>query len=235
MTNNNYQTILKALNSAIEKPPDKFSPFTYLGTKGKYKNLSTATRRQLARNWLRDNKKLPFTKITKLLDTLYNSDSYDEKAVASYILQLHTKYRLAFDINLLNKWIENLNGWAEIDTLCQSTFCANEVLNKWKSWKALLTQFNNSSNISKRRASLVLLIKTVRESNDMRPAKLSFTHIEKLKNEQNILITKAISWLLRELTKQHWQKVRDYLDTNEDSLPKIVVRETEKKLTTGKK
>ncbi|MDP2951009.1 MAG: DNA alkylation repair protein, partial [bacterium] len=64
---------------------------------------------------------------------------------------------------------------------------------------------------------------------------LAFENIEKLKPEKDILITKAISWLLRNLIKYHKKEVADYLKKNKNSLPKIAVRETEKKIKTGKK
>ena len=98
-----------------------------------------------------------------------------------------------------------------------------------------ISQFSMDKNIHKRRASLVLLTFPVRKSQDKRLSDLAFTNIEKLKNENDILITKAISWLLRSLIANHRKEVEIYIDKNINSLPKIAIRETKRKLTTGRK
>jgi 3-methyladenine DNA glycosylase AlkD len=63
---------------------------------------------------------------------------------------------------------------------------------------------------------------------------LALKNVEKLKEEKDILITKAVSWVLRSMIKFHPDIVRDYLDKNADSLPKIAVREVSTNLSTGK-
>jgi 3-methyladenine DNA glycosylase AlkD len=75
----------------------------------------------------------------------------------------------------------------------------------------------------------------VRYSDDARLSDLSFALIERLKGERDILITKAVSWLLRNLTLRHKQEVAAYLKANGASLPPIAVRETTRKLKTGTK
>jgi 3-methyladenine DNA glycosylase AlkD len=64
---------------------------------------------------------------------------------------------------------------------------------------------------------------------------MAFKNIDKLKQNGHILVTKAISWLLRDLIKHHRQKVETYLKDNENTLPRIAIRETRTKLLTGKK
>ena len=82
---------------------------------------------------------------------------------------------------------------------------------------------------------MVFLTKPVRDSSDKRFARLSLEVINRVKKEKEILITKAISWLLRDLIKNHRQSVGKYLRNNLESLPKIAVRETRNKLVTGRK
>jgi 3-methyladenine DNA glycosylase AlkD len=75
----------------------------------------------------------------------------------------------------------------------------------------------------------------VRDSEDARLADFAFMNIDKLKKEREILVTKAISWLLRDLIKHNRPRVETYLKENEDTLPKIALRETRTKLLTGRK
>ena len=109
------------------------------------------------------------------------------------------------------------------------------MLANWKQWKSLLVSLSKSQNVHKRRASLVLLTKPVKESTDPRLARLAFANIGRLKSDKDILVTKAVSWLLRALIKYHRQEVERYLKDNSDSLPKIALRETRNKLKSGHK
>ena len=82
---------------------------------------------------------------------------------------------------------------------------------------------------------MVLLTGPVRNSEDKRLSELAFGNIDELKHEKNILITKAISWLLRDLIKHHREEVERYIEQNRATLPRIAVRETVNKLKSGRK
>ena len=144
-------------------------------------------------------------------------------------------YRMVSVQKINDFWLDNAEGWAEVDSICQGNFTADEILYKWLDWEKLIRVFSNSKNIHKRRASLVLLTGPVRHSVDMRLSELAFDNIGKLKNESNILITKAVSWLLRDLIKNHKVEVEKYLKQNLNSLSRIAMRETTNKLRSGKK
>jgi 3-methyladenine DNA glycosylase AlkD len=49
------------------------------------------------------------------------------------------------------------------------------------------------------------------------------------------MITKAVSWMLRDLSKKHPDRVAAYLEGNRDLLAGHVVREVDNKLKTGLK
>lgn len=170
-----------------------------------------------------------------LLDSLAIGKTYNEYVAIGILLGKYPQLRAALNPCCLDRWLERAQGWAEVDVTCQFNFTADEMLSDWKTWKHLLTAFTQDANVHKRRASLVLLTKPLRESDDPRLAKLAFANIDKLKRDKNILITKAVSWVLRALIKYHRAEVEAYLDANVDTLPKIAIRETRVKLRTGKK
>jgi len=132
-------------------------------------------------------------------------------------------------------WLGGLSGWCEVDSLCQSTFTAQDLLGDWRSWGKIIDKMSRDTNISRRRASLVLLTKSVRGSNDMRLGDLALKNLERLKGEKDILISKAVSWLSQSLIKYHKEQVASFLATNNDVLPKFVIKEVFNKLTYGTK
>ena len=155
--------------------------------------------------------------------------------MAGILLDLSSKEQRKFDPTCFDEWIDQLIGWAEIDSVCTGAYTVTEIPAKWKTWKTLLINFSKSKNINKRRASLALLCSPMRKAANKEIATIALANVETLKHEKEILITKAISWLLRCMVKHHRKEVIDYLKKNQESLPKIAVRETLKVLDTGKK
>lgn len=198
-------------------------------------NLTSPTSWQIAKSWVKAHPELTLTEFIELLDSLYLGKTYEEKSFTGKLLGLYPKLRNQLNPNLLDKWLEDLIGWAEVDSTCQNVFTYQELLAKWPKWEKLLLELSKSSNVSKRRASIVLLTGPVNYSDNPLLADLAFTNIAHLQHEKDIMISKAISWLLRSLIKNHRQQVTEYLQSNQDTLPKIAIRETTRKLQTGRK
>ena len=67
----------------------------------------------------------------------------------------------------IERWLGKLNGWAEVDSLCQNVF-TDELSNDWPNWQKLIGRLSKSTDINKRRASLVLLTRPVHAFRDPR-------------------------------------------------------------------
>lgn len=207
----------------------------YLGTDKIFHGFSTSQMVDLTKKIIRENN-LDEKQTLDLLDSLYiNGQSYTEIGLAALILSRSPEVLKNFNPKHLDLWLNYTCGWAENDVLCQSNFSSEIVLNNWSNWQKFLKDFNQSKNINKRRASLVLLTKSLRQSDDPRLSELAFQNIENLKSEKEILITKAVSWLLRSLVSFHKDEVLNYLAKNKETLPKIAYREAFSKATTGRK
>ena len=204
----------------------------YLGTDKKYYGLKTDLKVKKINEYL---KKISLTQkeFEALLLSLSNGNSFEELCAMSSILGNFPQYRANIPMSLVDKLFDHTVGWCEVDCTC--CFSASDLLSRWPEWKKLLQQFLVDKNIHKRRASIVLLTLPFRQSADNRLVDLSFELVGKLKSEKEILITKAVSWVLRSMVKFHPDDVAVYLEDNHDSLPRIAYRETYKKLTTGKK
>lgn len=230
-----HQDILGEIKRSAGKGTKHSWDSNYLGSKDFHYNISNPIKRQIIKNWITNHQDLSLAEFTRLLDSLYKGKSYEEKTMAGYLLGYLPKFRKQIDIKLLDGWLDYLNGWAEIDTTCQGNFTVEELLSNWTKWEKFIKKLSEDKNINKRRASLVLLTGPVSHTDDKKISGLAFEIIDILKSEKDILITKAISWLLRDLTKLHKKALEDYLRKNEKSLPKIAIREVKRKLLTGRK
>lgn len=231
----NYQQILSEIKKHQGEKSSHSGNDSYLSSGHFYYEVSNPVKRQIAKDYKQTHPDLNYAELIQLVGELNQAPSYEEKTIGSLLLEYYPKLRVQIDPNILDKLLNKLRGWAEIDTLCQGIFTADELLNKWSEWESLLKNLNSSKNINKRRASLVLLTGVVKKSADQTLSNLAFANIDHLKSERDILITKAISWLLRDLTKLHRVEVEQYLKDNAQTLPAIAIRETRNKLITGRK
>jgi len=239
MKNNNsvYLEILSEIKKISSKsnPSQRAWVQRYLGTNKSTSCIKTGDIQKLAKYI---SKKYDFNKnsLVDLLDSIYSkATSFEEIAIAASILGALPKIKSQINPKSLDNWLSYTVGWAEVDVLCQSNFTADDLLGNWSKWQIFLKHLAKSDNIHKRRASMVLLCKSLRQSEDPRLMELAFEQVEKLKHEKEILITKTVSWLLRSLVKFHPQKLSEYLKNNQNTLPKIAYREASKKLLTGRK
>lgn len=237
ITNSLHKKIISELKK-ISGSPDKKQRLwvqKYLGSNKPTKCISSKEIVNLSKQVLKENT-LTTKQFSDLLDSLYSKGgTFEELFVAARLLEGSSKIRQEITPQKLDYWLNFTQGWAEIDVLCQSNFPAQEVLGKWNLWKKILIKFSKDKKIAKRRASIVLLVTAVRESNDKKLSDLAFKNVDLLKKEKEILITKAISWILRSLIKNHKKEVAEYLKKNQNSLPRIAIRETTNKLLTGTK
>jgi 3-methyladenine DNA glycosylase AlkD len=233
--NMHYESIQTKIKSNAPERFDQNKNKRYHGNDHYCYGLRVPVMRQIVKEWLQESKDITEKDFISFIKELYAADSYEEKCMAGMLLGYAPTLRSKITPELLNQLLDQLVGWAEIDSTCQSNFTAKELLSNWSEWSQFLEKLSKSPNINKRRASIVLLNKSVEGSSDPRLSGLAFKIISTLQSEKDILITKAISWSLRSLVKNHSNEVTTYLSENQNNLPKIAVRETETKLATGKK
>jgi 3-methyladenine DNA glycosylase AlkD len=216
-------------------PSEKEKLAKYIGTNKTCYVTGSDTQRRIVKEWIKRHPDITRTEYFELLNSLYQGESINEISIAGELLEFKPNLRQTIDPKYLDAWLNRLHGWAEVDSLCQSKFSAEEILANFAEWRKLLSRLALNSNVHKKRASLVLLTKPVKDSEDLRLTNLAFQNIDRLKKNRDILVTKAVSWLLRDLIKHNRQRVETYLKDNEDVLPKIALRETKAKLLTGRK
>jgi hypothetical protein len=124
--------------------------------------------------------------LQELYDTEPTNSCVEEIFMAGLLLAQHDKFRARLPLALLFEWIGNLHGWAEVDITCQSTFSGKEVAARWdKDFASFITyDLVESTNPSHRRASLVLLLRTLRESSDVRFLQAALQNVDRLSSRK---------------------------------------------------
>ena len=208
----------------------------YLGSRKKHLGTKTGDNIKIAKEIIREQSAIETDKLVDLLSRLFAADTFEEYLIGGKIFTLlkpEVRTKISFD--QLEKWLAKARGWVEIDIICQSSYSGAEVLARRSDWEKMIRKFSRSKIISLRRASLVLQNLSIRKTNEKKLRRLAFEIVEQLKPEKEVLITKAISWLLRSLSELDKEEVRTYLLENEASIPRLAFRETMKKIETGTK
>jgi 3-methyladenine DNA glycosylase AlkD len=232
--NSLHKEILLQIQLHSGKPTQHTFLDNYLGNSHPRYSISIPVLRKIAKAWMREHRTLSTSKFAALLTSLIKGKSSTEKITVGILLDYSTIEQRKFSPKLFNTWLNYLEGWAEVDSLCTGRYSDSEILSQWAAWKPQLIQFSKSKNIHKRRASLVLLCSPLRKSDDTRLTSMALENTKLLKDEKEILITKAISWVLRNMVKYHRAALAQFLNT-ESGLPAIAVRETRRVLDTGRK
>ncbi|MFM8911696.1 MAG: DNA alkylation repair protein [Flammeovirgaceae bacterium] len=207
----------------------------YLGNVDPKYAIDNPTLRKIAKEWMREHAHLSAGDFKKVITSLLKGESATEKMIAGMILDVSKPAHRKFKPSIFDQWLNHTKGWAQVDTLCTGSYTAEELPRQWTEWKKLLMKLVKSSSINKRRAALVFLCSPVRRHTDADLAHTAIDIVDQLKHEREILITKAVSWVLRSLVKHHKKLVNDYVKKNKSTLPAIAVRETIKVIETGKK
>jgi 3-methyladenine DNA glycosylase AlkD len=208
---------------------------SYSGSGRPFLNVSAPERRELIRRWLKAHRSASDADLVSFAGSMFDGETHEEKTLGALLLGYSARARRASTPAMVDGWLGRLNGWAEIDSLCASVFSAEDLSRAWPAWRGLIERLSGDANINKRRAALVLLTTPTRASDDPRFAELGFEVVERLKGERDILITKAVSWLLRSMAVRHGAAVGAYLEAEAAALPAVAVRETRTKLRTGTK
>lgn len=235
MENQFHKEILQLIKAKSGKPTQHTFLDSYLGNDHPRYPINAPALRKIAQTWMREHRDLSVSGFSALMTSLIGGVSSTEKVMAGIMMDYATAEQRKFAPELFDQWLDSLIGWAEVDSVCTGTYTSYQIPADWKTWKKILKRFSKSANIHKRRASLVLLCSPMRHNNDEQLALAALENVTTLKSEKAVLITKAISWVLRSMVKHHKKLVAQYVKENSDTLPPIAVRETMTVLKTGKK
>jgi 3-methyladenine DNA glycosylase AlkD len=210
-------------------------PDSYLGNSHPRYPINAPGLRSIAKDWMRAHTELPPAEVVSMLTSMAEGDSSTEKVMVGILLDNATKAQKQFNPRIFVKWLDHLVGWAEVDAVCTGKYTITEIPGNLSAWKKILDQLSKSDNINKRRAAIVFLCSPLRTSTLHDLPKIAFPIINRLTHEKEVIITRAISWVLRSMVKHHRDALVQYLNKYESTLPAIAVRETKIKLKTGRK
>ena len=190
--------------------------------------------REMARLWQRAHKAVAREDLMALVEALWDGESREEKMLALYLLQHHKRWIPGLTWAHFERWRQGLDNWEVTDGLGVRTLgpwlLADPEARLDHLWDLIADE-----NMWSRRLALVATTWLNRGYQGFSAPDLTLGLIDRVKDERDPMITKAVSWALREVIRAHPDRVDAYVQENQDALAVHVVREVNNKLRTGLK
>jgi 3-methyladenine DNA glycosylase AlkD len=190
--------------------------------------------REIVKGWRADHKAISLEDLLPLVETLWAGRSREERLMALELPMHYSHLLPALSWDWFQAKRQDLNDWELTDVLGVG------VLGPWVAHDPerrarRLHRLVLDHDVWSRRLGLVATVGLHRTRKEAHTLSLALSLIDQVKQEQHPTITKAISWVLRVLSKDYPEQVASYLERNVDSFPRHVIREVRNKLETGRK
>jgi len=229
MTRDFYHSIPKLRNALLElaDPTARASQQRFFKEPVNGIGVRTPDVRRLANSAAKEYRQmgLAFDQVLAIADRLWRGRILEERSLAILILEKFQRHFENRHWPHFDTYINSLSNWAETDGLC--IYVLAPLLDTEPALVTRLTPWTRSSNRWRRRAAAVALVKAARRGKYHESA---FKICDRLADDRDDLVEKAVGWLLKEVSRTQPQKVADYLLENGQRLSRTTIRYAAEKL-----
>ena len=194
--------------------------------------VRTPDNRRLARTWRRAHPGTDRGLVLALVDSLWDAKSRDERMLGLEILYLYPNIVRGLTHGVFDRWRRDIDNWGVCD------FVATRILGPWaktdpQNRLAYLEDLVGDPHLYSRRLGLVASVHLNHDGSSF--GAWTLAQVDRLVDERDPMITKAVSWSLRQMTRHQAAEVEAYLETRDDRIAALPKREVRNKLRTGRK
>ena len=186
------------------------SPFPVLG-------LSTPEMRAIMKAKIGVFEQMPMSELNDLAELLWMGPTLEEKSFAISLFGRFTKALNATSWSIMNRWIDQSEGWALCDGLGSGPVSA--MLYREQSRFREVLKWTRSANFWRRRVSAYAMRDLVFAGELEKP----FTLLERLLYDEEFWVQRAVGTWLRECWKKDKQPTETFLLKHVRGLPRVVI------------
>jgi len=161
-------------------------------------------------------------------------ETFPFRFVAYELIHHHKATLQSLGAKNLEALARGLDGWESVDTF--SCYLAGPVWREHQVPDALIHRWARSKDRWFRRAALVSTVPLNNKARGgSRDSDRTLAVCEKLMDDRDDMVVKALSWALRELAKRDPRAVQSFIRQHSNRLAPRVLREVRNKLSTGLK
>ncbi|MEA3355243.1 MAG: DNA alkylation repair protein [Patescibacteria group bacterium] len=201
--------------------------------KEKVKNygVRTPNRRKVAKDLLYLIKDLKKDKVFKICEEMLKSKYSEEATIAfDWVYRRKNEFEKK-DFTVFKRWVEKyVDNWAKCDDFC--THSLGFLINKYPELSKKLFLWTKSKNRWVKRASAVTYIYPV---NKPKAINWVMKTAKALLMDSDDMVQKGYGWMLKEASKNHLEKVFNYVMSEKHRMPRTALRYAIEKMDKKKK
>lgn len=233
----NYQEIIKRIETELDEKADperlEWAKKNY-ATSMILKGVTVPNIRPIVKELNKEFKKASAQEVVEFAKQLTSTRILEAQQIAYEVLDKHKAACRSLTLEDLLELGEGIDNWISVDYFAgylagpawREGQISNEVIEKWavsedKWW---------------RRAAVVCTVALNQKARggDGDPDR-TLIICSLVTEDQEDMVAKSLSWALRELAKREVEPVEEFVNQNENVLPKRVIREVRRKIETGRK
>ena len=195
------------------------SDFDFLG-------VSTPEIRNEVATWLRAHPDLERRDLIRLVKALFSRRIHELKAIAIVLLQKREKLLAPEDIDILEAMLRRSYTWAYVDAI--AVHVAGPLVERNPQLRSRLDEWSRDSDLWIRRSAMLALLLPLRAGRGDWERFAGYA--DRMLDEREFFIRKAIGWVLREVGKRHPKRVSRFLEQRIDRVSGVSLREAVKYL-----
>jgi len=226
----NIQTRLKA---AIDPERAEWAK-TYYPTQLTTLGVIVPDMKVILKDVLKELKKEPPEKVIEFIYQLIETNIFENVQMAYEILDRHKKAFAVLTKEDILKIRVGQDNWVLVDYY--AGLIAGPMWRDGKLKDEVLYQWLKSENFWERRSAVVCTVALNQKARGGKgDPERTLDICKRVASDKNDMVSKALSWALRELAKREVEPVKQFIEDYKEVLPKRVLREVRRKLETGRK
>ena len=232
-----YQNLVQKIESQLDNNADpqrlEWAKKNY-ATSMILKGVTVPNIRSIVKDLNRQFKKSSPEEVIEFAKQLTATRILEAQQIAFEVLDKHKAARQSLTLEDLLELGQRIDNWISVDYFAgllagpawREGQIPDEVIEKWAT----------SKDKWWRRAAVVCTVALNQKAREgMGDPKRTLKICRLVAQDIDDMVAKALSWALRELAKRETEPVVDFINQNENVLPKRVVREVRRKIDTGRK
>ena len=232
-----YQNLVQKIESQLDNKADpqriEWAKKNY-ATSMILKGVTVPNIRSIVKSLNRQFKKSSPEEVVEFAKQLTATRILEAQQIAFEVLDKHKAARQSLTLEDLLELGQGIDNWVSVDYFAgllagpawREGQIPDEVIEKWAT----------SNDKWWRRAAVVSTVALNQKARGgMGDPKRTLKICRLVAQDRDDMVAKALSWALRELAKRETEPVVEFINQNENILPKRVIREVRRKIETGRK
>jgi alkylated DNA nucleotide flippase Atl1/3-methyladenine DNA glycosylase AlkD len=217
---------IEALLRPLGNPERAVGAKAYLKSDLDFLGVTTPDLRRAAKGWLKRRPPLERADLRRLTAALWETPVHELRAFALEILLARRDLLESADLDLLESFLRSSRTWAYVDVI--AIHLAGPLVAADRKLNARLDRWVRDHDFWIRRSALLALLLPLRRGAGDWSRFVRYA--DTLLDETEFFIRKAMGWVLREVAKQHPERVRAFLAERQGRVSGVTRREAVKYL-----